>query len=94
MDDEETEQLLKTQGKPAKDETWNPKGTLPHRVGAIKNVINNRRKRIKKINRNSVFDCHLSPVGRQMAIKNTVSINIFYLHSSIVLAFSIAAYSV
>ena len=34
MDDEETEQLLKTQGKPAKDETWNPKGTLTHRVGS------------------------------------------------------------
>ena len=26
-----------------------------------------------KIIRNSVFDCHLSPVGRQMAIKKSVS---------------------
>ena len=26
-----------------------------------------------KIARNSVFDCHLSPVGRQMVIKNSVS---------------------
>ena len=26
-----------------------------------------------KIARNSVFDCHLSPVGRQMAIENSVS---------------------
>ena len=26
-----------------------------------------------KIDRNSVFDCHLSPVGRQMAIENSVS---------------------
>ena len=26
-----------------------------------------------KITRNSVFDCHLSPVGRQMAIENFVS---------------------
>ena len=26
-----------------------------------------------KIARNSVFDCHLSPAGRQMAIKNSVS---------------------
>ena len=26
-----------------------------------------------KINRNSVFYCHLSPVGQQMAIKNSVS---------------------
>ena len=26
-----------------------------------------------KIDRNSVFDCHLSPVERQMAIESTVS---------------------
>ena len=26
-----------------------------------------------EITRNSVFDCHLSPVGRQIAIKNSVS---------------------
>ena len=26
-----------------------------------------------KIDRNSVFDCHLPPVWRQMAIKNSVS---------------------
>ena len=26
-----------------------------------------------KIARNSVFDCHLSPVGRQMATENSVS---------------------
>ena len=34
-------------------------------------------KRGSKIDRNSVFDCqcHLSPVGRQMAIENTVSID-------------------
>ena len=30
-------------------------------------------KRGSKIFNNSVFDCHLSPVWRQMAIKNTVS---------------------
>ena len=28
-----------------------------------------------KIDRNSIFDCHLSPVGPQMTIKNTVSID-------------------
>ena len=39
--------------------------------------------------KNSVFDCQLSPVGRQMAIENSVSKD-FYLHSSIVLTFSIA----
>ena len=31
--------------------------------------------KISKIGRNSVFECHLSPVGRQMAIKNSVSNN-------------------
>ena len=44
-----------------------------------------------KIARNSVFDCHLSPVGRQMAIKNSVS-NDFLSTLSVVLMFLIAAY--
>ena len=39
----------------------------------------------------SVFECHLSPVGRLMDIENFV-FNFFYLRSSIVLTFSIAAY--
>ena len=30
-------------------------------------------KRGSKIDRNSVFGCHLWPVGRQMTIKNSVS---------------------
>ena len=34
--------------------------------------------------RNSVFDCHLSPVGQQMTIENSVS-NDFGLRSSIVI---------
>ena len=46
-----------------------------------------------KIARNSVFLCHLSPVGRQMAIENYVS-NFFDPNSSIILKFSIAAYPV
>ena len=46
-----------------------------------------------KIARNSVFDCHLSPLGQQMAIKSSVS-NDFNLCSSIVLTFSIATYPV
>ena len=41
----------------------------------------------------SVFDCHLSPVGRLIAIENSVS-NYFGLRSSIVLTFLIAAYPV
>ena len=41
--------------------------------------------------RNNVFVCHLSPVGRQMAIENSVSNDFFYLRSSIVLMFLIAA---
>ena len=44
-----------------------------------------------KIARNSVSDCHLSRVGRQMLIENSVSDD-FYPHSSIVLMFSLAAY--
>ena len=48
-------------------------------------------KRGSKITRNSVFNCHLSPVGRQMAIQNSVS-NYFDLRLSIVLLFLIAAY--
>ena len=41
---------------------------------AIENALNNGRSRIK-IDRNSVYDCHLSPDWQQMAIKNTVSID-------------------
>ena len=44
-----------------------------------------------KVDRNSVFDYHLSPVGRQKAIENYVS-HIFYLRLSKILTFSIAAY--
>ena len=53
-------------------------------------TIDERGSKIAKI---SVFDCHLSPVRRQMAIENSVSID-FYLRSSIALMFSIAAYPV
>ena len=53
-----------------------------HRVGDVKNVnvIDRRR---SKIIRNRVFDCHLSPDWRQMAIESTVS-SVFYWCSSIV----------
>ena len=47
------------------------------------NTIEERR---SKIVRNRVFDCHLLPHWRQMAIENTVSIN-SYPHSSIVDSF-------
>ena len=47
--------------------------------------------RRSKIDRNGVFDCHLSPKERQIAIENIVS-NDFYLRPSIVLVLSIAAY--
>ena len=48
-----------------------------------------------KIARNSVFDCHLSPVGRQKTIENSV-LTCLDLRLSIVLhvTFSIAAYPV
>ena len=45
------------------------------------NTIEERR---SKIDRNSVFDCHLSPHWRQMAIKNTIFISFFDPRSSIV----------
>ena len=35
--------------------------------------VNTVDKRSSKIGRNRVFDCHLSPDRRQMAIENTVS---------------------
>ena len=46
-----------------------------------------------KIDRNSVFDCHLSPVGNKWQLK-TLFLTIFDLFSSIVLVFSIATYPV
>ena len=49
--------------------------------------------RTSKIARNSVFDCHLSPVGRQMPTENSVS-NDFDLRLSTVLTFSFDAYPV
>ena len=44
------------------------------RWAAIKNA-NTIEEHRSKTNRNNVFDCHLSPVTRQMEIKNTVSID-------------------
>ena len=49
--------------------------------------------RESKFARNSVFDCHLSPIGRQMAMENSVS-NFFDLRLSMVLTFLIAPYPV
>ena len=50
-------------------------------------------KRGSKISGNSVFDCHLSPVGDKWQLK-TLFLNIFYLRSWILLTFSSAAYPV
>ena len=53
-----------------------------HKIRRSPFIISDRRQsktlctideRGSQIARNSVFDCHLSPVGRQTAIKNTVS---------------------
>ena len=65
-------------------------GAITHPLGGNRNAINNQQTREKFV-RNRLLDCHLSPHWRQMAIKNSIS-NDFYLRSSIVLAFSIAAY--
>ena len=45
---------------------------------AIENVLNSD-ERGSKIARNIVFNCHLSPVGRQMAIENSVS-KVFFIY--------------
>ena len=65
---------------------------VSHRVGGNPKRFNNRRTRVK-IAKNGVFDCHLSPIGRQMEIEN-LFLTIFDLRSSMVLTFSIAAYPV
>ena len=57
---------------------------------------------LMEIARNSVFGCHLSPVGRQMTIEKsgekwqskTLFRTILDLRSSIVLTFSVAGYPV
>ena len=59
---------------------------------AIENSFNNRRTRVKEA-RNNVYDCHLSPVGRQMTIENSI-FTIFDLRASIVFTFLIATYPV
>ena len=66
-------------------------GHLHTGLVAIENALNNRRTRIE-IARNSVFEGHLSPVGRQTAIENSVSN--YFDRSSILLTFSIATYPV
>ena len=64
-----------------------------HQIGGNRKTLLTIDEHGSKIARNSVFDCQLSPNWRQMAIENSVSDH-FYLSSSIVLTFSIAAYSV
>ena len=58
---------------------------------AIENSWRTIDERGSEIATTSVFDCQLSPVGRLMAIENSV-FSIFGLRSSIILTFSIAAY--
>ena len=48
---------------------------IPHWIGGNRKTLSTIVERGSKIDRNSVFDCHLSPVGRQMAIENTVPID-------------------
>ena len=49
---------------------------VSHRIGCNRKLSTIDECR-SKIDRNSVFDCHLSPVGRQMTIENTVSIDLW-----------------
>ena len=57
--------------------------TETHRIGGNPKCCYND-KRMSKIVRNRVFDCHLSPDWRQMAIKKTLFLTIFDPYSSIV----------
>ena len=47
-------------------------------------------KRRSKIVKHSVFDCHLSPMGRQMAIKNSVSSNFLSMFVDSIVLFDCA----
>ena len=57
-------------------------------LAALENALNND-ERGSNIARNSVFDCHLSPVGRKWQSKTVC--NYFWSNPSIVLTISIAA---
>ena len=46
--------------------------TLSHKIGGNRKRSKQSLKSGSKIARNSVFDCHLSPFGRHMAIKNSI----------------------
>ena len=56
-------------------ESFCRKQTINHMGYAEIENANTIEERTSKINRNSAFDCHLAPVGRQMATENTVSID-------------------
>ena len=71
-----------------------------HRVGGNRKRYQQSTNVDKKIDRNGVFNCHLSPVWRQMANtgdkwqSKTLFLTIFDLRSLIALAFLIAVYPV
>ena len=52
----------------------------PHAIGRQSRTLFTIDERVSKIARNSVFDCHLSPYGRQMVIENSVSNYIIYTY--------------
>ena len=66
-----------------------PVSTQDRRQSKTLLKINERR---SKIARNHAFNCRLSPVGRHMAIKNSVSK--YFLSMSIVLTLLIVAFPV
>ena len=59
-----------------------------------KTILTIKKKHGLKIARNSVFDCHMSPQLGDKWQSKTLFLTIFYLRSSIVLLFLIAAYPV
>ena len=61
------------------DATRNEKNTITTPGRRQSKTLLTIDERGSKIARNSVYDCHLSPVGRQMAIDNSVS-NDFFIY--------------
>ena len=48
--------------------------SVRHRIGGTRRkLLSTIDERGSELARNSVFDCHLPPVGRQMAIENYIS---------------------
>ena len=71
---------------------WLKKGAYSHRVGTMENA-NTIKERRSKINRNSVFDCHVAPLATNGNQKHCFY-RFFIPVRRLLIMFSIAAYPV